>query len=226
MKQYVSVRFMLLAIVFVVCLVAANLLETKVLDFFGITTITAGMLIFPISYIINDCIAEVWGFKRISLIIWVAFAMNFFVVAIGLLAVHLPAAPYWDGGEHFNFVFSFAPRIVVASLMAFLSGSFINAYVLSKMKIRHKGKYFSFRAIVSTLAGETIDSLIFFPIAFGGIVTLKNLLIMILTQIILKSLYELMILPLTSIIVKRLKEVEGSDVYDDNISYNVFKIWK
>ena len=124
---------MLLAIVFVVCLVAANLLETKVLDFFGITTITAGMLVFPISYIINDCIAEVWGFKRITLIIWVAFAMNFFVVAVGLLAVHLPAAPYWEGEEHFNFVFSFAPRIVIASLIAFLCGSFTNAYVLSKM---------------------------------------------------------------------------------------------
>lgn len=217
---------MLLAIVFVVCLVAANLLETKVLDFFGVTTITAGMLIFPISYVINDCIAEVWGFKRISLIIWVAFAMNFFVVAIGLLAVHLPAAPYWEGEEHFNFVFSFAPRIVVASLAAFLCGSFTNAYILSKMKILHKGKYFSLRAIVSTLAGESIDSLVFFPIAFGGIISASDLFIMMGTQIVMKSLYEVLILPVTSRLVKRLKEVEDCDVYDDNISYNILKFWK
>lgn len=223
MKQNVSVRFMLLAIVFVVCLVAANLLETKVLDFFGVTTITAGMLIFPISYVINDCIAEVWGFKRISLIIWVAFAMNFFVVAVGLLAVHLPAAPYWEGEEHFNFVFSFAPRIVVASLVAFLCGSFTNAYILSKMKILHKGKYFSLRAIVSTLAGESIDSLVFFPIAFGGLISVNDLLIMMGTQIVMKSLYEVLILPVTSRLVKRLKEVEECDVYDENISYNVLK---
>ena len=83
MKQKVSVLFMVLAVVFVVCLVTANLLETKVLDFFGITTITAGMLVFPISYIINDCIAEVWGFRRATLVIWIAFAMNFMVAAVG-----------------------------------------------------------------------------------------------------------------------------------------------
>lgn len=222
MKQNVSVRFMLMAIVFVVCLIAANLLETKVLDFFGITTITAGMLIFPISYVINDCIAEVWGFKRISLVIWVAFAMNFFVVSVGLLAVHLPAAPYWDGEEHFNFVFSFAPRIVSASLIAFLCGSFTNAYIISKMKIAHKGKYFSLRAIASTVAGETIDSLIFFPIAFGGLIAVSDLVILGLTQIVMKSLYEVIILPVTSRLVKRLKEVEDCDTYDDDISYNIF----
>ncbi len=226
MNQKISVRFMLLAIVFVVCLVAANLLETKVLDFFGITTITAGMLVFPISYIINDCIAEVWGFKRITLIIWAAFVMNFFVVAIGLLAVHLPAAPYWEGEEHFNFVFSFAPRIVMASLVAFLSGSFTNAYVLSKMKILQKGRNFSLRAIASTLAGETVDSIIFFPIAFGGIIAARELMMLMITQIVMKSLYEVMILPITSRLVKRLKAVEESDVYDENISYNILKFWK
>lgn len=208
MNQNVSVRYMLLAIIFVVCLVAANLLETKVLDFFGITTITAGMLVFPISYIINDCIAEVWGFKRISLVIWMAFIMNFFVVSIGLLAVHLPAPDFWDGEEHFNFVFSFAPRIVLASLAAFLCGSFTNAYIISKLKERHKEKYFSFRAIVSTLAGESVDSLIFFPIAFGGMMGVPELFSMMLTQIVLKSLYEVLILPVTVRIVKKLKQVE------------------
>lgn len=206
---------MLLAIVFVVCLVAANLLETKVLDFFGITTITAGMLVFPISYIINDCIAEVWGFKRITLIIWVAFAMNFFVVAVGLLAVHLPAAPYWEGEEHFNFVFSFAPRIVIASLIAFLCGSFTNAYVLSKMKVLQKGKNFSLRAMASTVAGETVDSLIFFPIAFGSIIKGMDLVFLMLTQIVMKSLYEFLILPITSRLVKKLKQVEECDVYNE-----------
>ena len=141
MKQKVSVLFMVLAVVFVVCLVTANLLETKVLDFFGITTITAGMLVFPISYIINDCIAEVWGFRRATLVIWIAFAMNFMVAAVGLLAVHLPAAPYWEGAEHFNFVFGFAPRIMSASLLAFLAGSFANAYIISRMKIRFCYKF-------------------------------------------------------------------------------------
>ena len=199
---------MLLAIVFVVCLVTANLLETKVLDFFGITTITAGMLVFPISYIINDCIAEVWGFKRISMVIWVGFAMNFFVAAVGTLAVHLPAAPFWEGEEHFNFVFGFAPRIVMASLAAFLCGSFTNAYIISKLKERHKEKHFSFRAIVSTIAGETIDSIIFFPIAFAGMMSMSELLALMVTQIILKSLYEVLVLPFTVRLVKNLNKVE------------------
>lgn len=224
MKQKVSVLFMLLAIVFVVCLVTANLLETKVLDFFGITTITAGMLVFPISYIINDCIAEVWGFKRITLIIWIAFLMNFMVVSIGLLAVNMPAAPFWNDAEHFNFVFGFAPRIVFASLLAFLAGSFANAYIISKMKILHRGKHFSLRAIISTVVGETIDSIIFFPIAFGGILSFNELVGLMVTQIVLKSLYEVVVLPITSRLVKKLKQIENADVYDDGISYNILKI--
>lgn len=226
MKQKVSVLFMLMAIIFVVCLITANLLETKVLDFFGITTITAGMLVFPISYIINDCIAEVWGFRRVTMVIWIAFLMNFFVAGIGLLAVHLPAAPFWDGEEHFNFVFSFAPRIIVASLLAFLFGSLTNAYVMSKMKIAQKGRYFSFRAIVSTFAGETVDSVIFFPIAFGGMVSVNDLLMMMVTQIVLKSMYEVLVLPLTVRLVRTLKRVEDTDVYDMDISYNFMKFWK
>lgn len=223
MKQKVSVPFMLLGILFNVCLIAANLLETKVIQV-GSLTVTAGLLVFPISYIINDCIAEVWGFKKARLIIWSGFAMNFFVVALGLIAVAIPAAPFWEGEEHFDFVFGMAPRIVVASLMAFLVGSFLNAYVMSKMKVASQGRNFSARAIWSTVVGETADSLIFFPVAFGGIIAWKELLIMMGIQIVLKSMYEVMILPVTIRVVKAIKKVDGSDVYDTDISYNVLKI--
>ena len=223
MKEKVSVPFMLLGILFNVCLIAANLLETKVIQV-GSLTVTAGLLVFPISYIINDCIAEVWGFKKARLIIWSGFAMNFFVVGLGLIAVAIPAAPFWEGEEHFDFVFGMAPRIVAASLMAFLVGSFLNAYVMSKMKIASQGRNFSARAILSTIVGETADSLIFFPIAFGGIIALKELLIMIGLQIVLKSMYEVIILPVTIRVVKVIKKVDGSDVYDTNISYNVLKV--
>ena len=206
MKEKVSVPFMLLGILFNVCLIAANLLETKVIQI-GSLTVTAGLLVFPISYIINDCIAEVWGFKKARLIIWSGFAMNFFVVALGLIAVAIPAAPFWEGEEHFDFVFGMAPRIVAASLMAFLVGSFLNAYVMSKMKVASRGRHFSARAILSTLAGETADSLIFFPVAFGGIIAWRELLIMMCIQIILKSMYEVIILPVTIRVVKAIKTV-------------------
>ena len=223
MKEKVSVPFMLLGILFNVCLIAANLLETKVIQI-GSLTVTAGLLVFPISYIINDCIAEVWGFKKARLIIWSGFAMNFFVVALGLIAVAIPTAPFWEGEEHFDFVFGMAPRIVAASLMAFLVGSFLNAYVMSKMKVASRGRHFSARAILSTLAGETADSLIFFPVAFGGIIAWRELLIMMCIQIILKSMYEVIILPVTIRVVKAIKKIDGSDVYDTDISYNVLKV--
>ena len=223
MKEKVSVPFMLLGILFNVCLIAANLLETKVIQI-GSLTVTAGLLVFPISYIINDCIAEVWGFKKARLISWSGFAMNFFVVALGLIAVAIPAAPFWEGEEHFDFVFGMAPRIVAASLMAFLVGSFLNAYVMSKMKVASQGRNFSARAIWSTVVGGTADSLIFFPVAFGGVIAWKELLIMMGIQIVLKSLYEVIILPVTIRVVKAIKKIDGSDVYDTNISYNVLKV--
>ena len=219
----VTIPFMLLGILFNICLVASNLLETKVIQVFGITA-TAGLIVFPISYIINDCIAEVWGFKKARLIIWSGFASNFLVIGFAQLAVLLPAAPFWEGEEGFNFVFGMAPRIAIASLMAFLVGSFLNAYVMSKMKIASQGRNFSARAILSTIVGETADSLIFFPIAFGGIIAWKELLIMMGLQIVLKSMYEVIILPVTIRVVKVIKKVDGSDVYDTNISYNVLKV--
>ena len=223
MKQKVSVPCMLLGILFNVCLIAANLLETKVIQV-GSITVTAGLLVFPISYIINDCIAEVWGFKKARLIIWSGFAMNFFVVGLGLIAVAIPAAPFWEGEEHFDFVFGMAPRIVAASLMAFLVGSFLNAYVMSKMKIASAGKNFSLRAIVSTLVGESADSMIFFPIAFAGLIPIGELFIMIGTQAVLKSLYEVIILPVTIRVVNYIKKVDGNDVYDVGTSYNILNV--
>lgn len=223
MKQTVSVPFMLLGILFNVCLIAANLLETKVISVGGLT-VTAGLLVFPVSYIINDCIAEVWGFRKARLIIWTGFAMNFFVVSLGLIAVALPAAPFWEGEAHFNFVFGMAPRIVAASLAAFLVGSFLNAYVMSRMKLHSGGRHFSVRAIVSTVVGETADSLLFFPIAFGGIIVWRELLTMMVLQVLLKSLYEVIILPVTVRVVRLIKRIDGSDAYDEGISYKIWKI--
>lgn len=211
---------MLLGMLFNVCLIAANLLETKVIEVCGLT-LTCGLLVFPVSYIINDCIAEVWGFAKARIIIWSGFAMNFFVVAMGLVAVQLPAAPFWEGEEHFNFVFGMAPRIVVASLLAFLVGSFLNAYVMSCMKLKSRGRHFAFRAIASTLVGETADSLIFFPIAFGGVLGWAELIPLMVAQVVLKSMYEVVVLPLTTYVVKVVKRVEQTDVYDEGISYRI-----
>lgn len=208
---------------FCVCLVAANLLETKVIQL-GPVAVTAGLIVFPVSYIINDCIAEVWGFRKARLIIWMGFLMNFLTVALGQLAVALPAAPFWEGEAGFNFVFGMAPRIAIASLLAFLAGSFINAYVMSRMKLASEGKHFSARAILSTVFGESADSLIFFPLAFGGLMPATELGKMMLVQVILKTLYEIIVLPVTIRVVRYVKRIDGSDAYDKGISYNILKI--
>ena len=223
MKNVVSLPFMILGIVFCACLIASNLLETKVIQL-GPVTITAGFLVFPVSYIINDCIAEVWGFGRARLIIWIGFATNFFMVALFQLAVALPSAPFWEGDAAFRFVFGLAPRIAAASLAAFLLGSFLNAYVMSRMKVASRGKHFSLRAVLSTLVGESADSFIFFPLAFGGLVPVQELLHMMAVQIFAKTAYEILVLPLTIRVVTRLKTPEGIDAYDTNVSYNILKI--
>lgn len=219
----VSISFMLLGILFCVCLISANLLATKQI-MFGPFNITAGIIVFPISYVVNDCIAEVWGFNKAKLIIWVGFFMNFLFALFGYVADLIPGAPYWNNQEGFHNLFGLAPRVVTASFMAFLAGSFLNAYLMSVMKVFSKGKHFSLRAILSTVVGETADSLIFFPIALGGIVPLENLLLMMCWQILLKTLYEILILPVTIRVVNYVKRTEGVDVFDKNISYNILKI--
>lgn len=219
----VSVSFMLLSILFCVCLVASNLLETKVVQI-GAFSMTAGFLVFPLSYIINDCVAEVWGFRYVRLLIWLGFFMNFLVVGLGVLAVALPPAPYWNGAEHFNFVFGLAPRMAAASLMAFVVGSFLNAWVMSRMKVVDRGHRFSLRAVISTLVGETGDSLIFFPVAFGGLIGFREMLGLMIVQIVAKTGYEILVLPITVRVVRYIKRREGTDAFDQGISYNVLRI--
>ena len=223
-KQQVSVLFMLFSILFCVCLIAANILETKQISVLGIS-LTGGLIVFPISYIINDCVCEVWGFQKARLLIWTGFAMNFFFVAMGALCDWIPGAPYWTNEAGFHAIFGLPPRVAAASFVAFIVGSFANAYVMSKMKIRDKGRNFSLRAILSTIVGESFDSVIFFPLALGGVVPTEELPKLMLWQVLLKTVYEVIALPITIRIVKALKEHEGEDTYDNDVNYSIWKIF-
>ena len=223
-KQQVSVLFMLFSILFCVCLISANILETKQISVLGIS-LTGGLIVFPISYIINDCVCEVWGFQKARLLIWTGFAMNFFFVAMGALCDWIPGAPYWTNEAGFHAIFGLAPRVAAASFVAFIVGSFANAYVMSKMKIRDKGRNFSLRAILSTIVGESFDSVIFFPLALGGVVPTEELPKLMLWQVLLKTVYEVIALPITIRIVKALKEHEGEDAYDNDVNYSIWKIF-
>ena len=223
MKEKYSTTFLLMAVAFTVCLITSNLFATKVFSLGWGINLPGAVIIFPISYILNDCLSEVWGYRKARLVIWTAFAANLLVVLLGQVVVWLPAASFWDGGEHFDYMFNMAPRVAFASLLAFLAGSTLNAFVMSKMKVADQGRRFGVRAILSSVAGELLDSLIFMPIAFFGS-PVKMLATMMVFQVSFKLVYEIVILPLTSYAVRKVKASEGIDVFDQGISYNPFKL--
>lgn len=214
---------MLAGILFTTCLLVSNLISSKIISI-GPLSVPAGVIIFPLAYILNDVITEVWGFGKARLIIWSGFAMNLIAVIFYTLAVQWPAASFWNGQESFSAVLGSTPRIAIASLTAYLFGSFVNAFIMSKFKLMTKGKGFTLRAIVSTLAGEGIDSLVFITIAFVGIIPVNQLIVMVALQAAVKTVFEIVVLPLTVVIVNRIKTIEETDAFDVNISYNPFKV--
>lgn len=214
---------MVCGLLFTVCLIVSNIVEQKLISIGGIEA-TAGLLIFPVSYIINDLIAEVWGYRKVRLIIWNGFLMNFLAVLVFRLSIWTPGSVHFTHQDAFELVLGNTQRIVLASFIAFLFGAFLNAYVMSKMKIMQRGRGFSIRAVVSTIVGEGADSLVFFTLAFSGVIPTQALIMLILTQTAMKTGYEIIALPLTNFLVKWVKKHEETDVYDSGISYNPLNI--
>ena len=214
---------MLAGILFAGCLLISNILASKII-MIGPWSAPAGVLVFPLAYVINDVIVEVWGYRKARLIIWAGFAVNLLAVMFFSAAIAIKSAPFYDGQDAFTAVLGSTPRIVTASLLAYLLGSFLNAYIMSRFKVLTKGKGFSLRAIVSTLAGEGIDSLVFITVAFIGVFPVAVIAGMILTQAFIKTIYEIAVLPLTILSVKKVKQIEGEDTFDHSVSYNPFHI--
>lgn len=214
-----SLPYLVLTVIFCVTIILANLMEIKTLDA-GWFTLTAGIIVFPITYIINDCVVEIYGLRRATLMIWLGFGMALVATLMLQLAIILPGGKDWSSQEAMESIYGTVPRIMAGSLTAFVAGSLINARVMSKMKHiemskeeGRRGSYsakFSIRAIVSTIAGEGADSVIFFPIAFGGILPTETIVSLIASQTLLKTLYEILILPVTLKAVNLLRRVERS----------------
>lgn len=221
LKQENSTLFMLMSIIFCTCLLIANVCAYKLISI-GPFAITSGVLVFPITYIINDLIAEVYGFNKAKKVIWFGFAMNLFMVLYFQLAIALPYPVFFAGQENFAAVLGGSARILIASFLAYLVGSFVNAGVMSKMKVVTKGKGLMFRAVLSTFFGEALDSSIFVVIAFAFLYDWKSILIMIATQTILKTVYEIVAFPVTKVIIKKVKAYEGIDTFDEGLKYKPF----
>lgn len=207
--------FLVMAVLFNVCLVISNLIASKVFVVLGIT-LPAAVIVFPISYIINDCLSEVYGYRMARRVIWLGFLMNLFVVVVTQLAILLPGAVFWPDQEAFSTIFGATPRATLASLLAFLLGSSANAWVMSRMKVLSHGRHFWLRAITSSLVGECLDSMIFIPIMFWSM-GINAMLTMMCCQVCAKVLYEVVVLPATRLVVKSVKRYEDMDVYDTDL---------
>ena len=183
----------------------------------------AGILFFPISYVIGDVLTEVYGYARARRCIWVGFSALLFMAFMATVVVALPPAPSWSGQPAYEAVFGQVPRIVLASIVAFWAGEFANSYVLARMKVWTRGRHLWSRTIGSTLVGQGIDSLIFYPLAFYGVWDTSTLLVVLATQFALKVAWEVLLTPVTYAVVGWLKRREGIDVYDTATDFTPFK---
>jgi uncharacterized integral membrane protein (TIGR00697 family) len=184
----------------------------------------AGILFFPISYVIGDVLTEVYGFARARRCIWAGFAALLFMAFMAQVVVALPPAATWEGQAAYEAVFGQVPRIVLASMVAFWAGEFANSFVLAKMKIATQGRYLWARTIGSTVVGQGVDSLIFYPLAFWGVWDSETLLVVMLTQWALKVAWEALLTPATYAVVGFLKRREGVDVFDSGTDFTPFRV--
>ena len=206
-KNKYSEPFLYLSIIFVCCLLLSNILASKILSVGPTFSITAGALVFPISYIINDIFAEVYGYEKTKKIIIFGFVMNLFMMLIITLAIVIPSPDWYKNSDAFATILGSTPRNFIASVSAYLVGSLVNAKVMVLMKA-NKSNRFGVRAIISTILGELSDSIIFVLVAFLFNLTIYQLIIMIITQVTLKTLYEILCLPITVRVIEKVKNYE------------------
>ncbi|MDP2707433.1 MAG: queuosine precursor transporter, partial [Burkholderiales bacterium] len=211
----------LVMVAFVTVLVCSNLIgPAKIAQFdlplLGTLTFGAGVLFFPISYVFGDILTEVYGYARSRRVIWSGFAALAFAALMAWVIVRLPPAPFWGNQAAYEIAFGSTWRIALASLIAFLCGEFVNSFVLAKMKIRTAGRWLWTRTIGSTIFGEGVDSLLFYPLAFygGGLIPDERLLGIMLVQFLGKVGVEILFTPVTYRVVAALKRAEHEDYYD------------
>lgn len=218
--QKPTTMFLGLAIVYAMCLVLANILAVKLITLGWTSFIApAGVIVFPLVYIISDIMTEVYGMKLSMVAIRLNVLVNIMLVFFTFVAGTLPYPVFWQNQAAWQAIFGWTWRIVLASIIAYYLGDWLNSAVISRMKVLSNGKNFPLRAFVSTLAGQAVDSALFITIAFAGTMPTKVLVTMILTQYIFKCAYELVALPLTTPIVAWWKRKEGMEVFDttDNV---------
>ena len=209
--------------VFAAILLISNLAGTKLIAFGPIIT-DGGAILFPISYILGDVLTEIYGYKYARRAIWVGLGVMLLAVLCFTIVRYMPPAPEYTAQASYEAVLGFFPRIVAASLAAFLTGSFLNSFVLAKLKIKTKGKKLWLRLIGSTVVGELCDTVVFAFVAFGGILQGMNMVTYILIGWIFKTVVEIVFLPITYRVIDKMKQIEKVDAYDDKTNFTPFSV--
>jgi queuosine precursor transporter len=208
---------------FVAILLLSNLIgAAKLSTLFGFT-FGAGILFFPLGYVLGDVLTEVYGYARARRCVWAGFGAMLFMALMSWVVVKLPPAEGWPDQKAYEAVFGSTWRIVFASLAAFWAGEFTNSFVLAKMKLLTQGKHLWMRTIGSTIVGQGVDSLLFYPLAFLGVWTTQQVLTVMVTNWMLKVLWEAVLTPVTYMVVNGLKRAEGLDVYDEHTNFTPFR---
>src|SRR5437773_6077742 len=218
-----SWRFITCAAFFVTCLLAANTIAAKLVVVGGVV-LTAGSVIFPLSYVLGDVLTEVWGYTAARRVIWLGFACNALAVAAIWVGAELPAAPFWKGQGAYDEILGQTPRILLASFVAYLAGEFANAFVLAKLKILTRGRWLWTRTLGSTVVGQALDTALFVVLAFAGTVPGGALAGLVAGQWAVKVAYEAAATPLTYAAVAYLKAAEGQDAYDYDTNFNPIRL--
>ncbi len=216
-------RFLALVAVFVACLVVSNVIAGKIVEF-GVGNLSAALIVFPITYIVGDIMTEVYGFRRARQVIWLGFLGNLVAVGAILIAIELPEAAFYEHQDAYALILGQTPRILAASLVAYLVGEFVNSYVLAKMKLWTEGRHLWTRTIGSTVVGQGFDTTIFTVLAFAGVFPPVALVVIVATEWAIKCAYEAAMTPVTYGVVGWLKRAEGIDVYDRNTRFNPFAV--
>jgi len=214
-----SQLFVVVAAIFVTCLITANIVAVKLISV-ATLVLPAAIVIFPISYIFGDILTEVYGYRQARRVIWLGFFCNLIAVGAIWIGQILPSADFWEAQEAYERILGYTPRLLVASFTAYLVGEFANSFVLAKMKIRTKGRWLWTRTIGSTFVGQGLDALIFITIAFVGTIPALELTRLIITHWLVKTAYEALATPFTYAVVAFLKRKEGIDVYDHETDFN------
>jgi uncharacterized integral membrane protein (TIGR00697 family) len=209
---------------FVTVLLCANLIGASKVARVGPVTFGAGVLFFPLSYVFGDVLTEVYGYARARKVVWAGFGAMAFASVMSWVVLAFPPAPGWPHQEAFQTVFGNTPRIVLASLVAYFCGEFANSYTLARLKVRTEGRFLWLRTIGSTIVGEGVDSLLFYPLAFLGVWTVELVLTVMLTNYLVKVGWEAVITPATYRIVNFLKRAEAEDYYDRDTDFTPFSL--